>query len=153
MRAITKLFLLTITLLSIQVQANTGNQTNEMNQNLFGEYGIHLFFNEKEFVDDLIIGRDRAGNLHGTMYVPNDFDGDISNIVVTDETIIFDLFVPKNSSRPTDLIFHYEGKFFNKDLKQIVGFVTIKGQSDFVASFIALKRNCILHCRPSIEEQ
>lgn len=104
-------------------------------------YGIHLFFNEQEFVDVLVINKDANGVLTGDMHVPNDFDGKVSNLVVKDQKIIFDLFVPKNSSRPVDLIFHYEGKFFDKSLNQMIGFVSIKEQPEFVASFIGFVRN------------
>jgi hypothetical protein len=40
-----------------------------------GEYGIHLFFDEKEFVDTMTISQNAEGNLTGRMDVPNDFSG------------------------------------------------------------------------------
>ncbi|MEA9356240.1 hypothetical protein SHI21_08505 [Bacteriovorax sp. PP10] len=104
-------------------------------------YGIHLYFDEQEFVDILVINKDADGVLTGDMHVPNDFDGKVSNLVVNDEKIVFDLLVPKNSSRPTDLMFHYEGKFFDKSLNQMIGFVSIKGESGFVASFVGFIRD------------
>lgn len=104
-------------------------------------YGIHLYFNEQEFVDILVINKDADGVLTGDMHVPNDFDGKVSNLVVTDEKIIFDLLVPKNASRPTDLMFHYEGKFFDKSLNQMIGFVSIEGEPGFVASFVGFIRD------------
>jgi hypothetical protein len=105
-----------------------------------GEYGIHLFFNETEFIDTMTISQNEEGKLLGEMLVPNDFDGKLENIHLKGKSIRFDLFVPKNTSRPKDLIFHYEGVFHAKDYKQIIGFVTLKGQTDFVCSFTGFKR-------------
>lgn len=103
-------------------------------------YGIHLFFDEKEFVDVLVLNKDESGVLVGDMHVPNDFDGKVTNLILNEQEISFDLLVPKNSSRPTDLIFHYEGKFFDKSLNQMTGFVSIKGEAGFVASFVGFAR-------------
>lgn len=105
-----------------------------------GEYGVHLFFNEKEFIDVMTLHQNEAGEIIGKMYVPNDFSGKIHNIKLAGRNLSFDLFVPRNSARPKDLIFHYEGIFFKKDYEQLIGFVTIKGDSDFVASFTGFKR-------------
>lgn len=105
-----------------------------------GEYGIHLFFNEQEFIDVLQIYTYDTKNLHGHMHVPNDFDGETSAITVDGLKIEFDLFVPKNESRPNDLMFHYVGEFFDSSYKQMKGFVTLKGEKDFVASFIGFRR-------------
>lgn len=106
-------------------------------------YGLHLFFNEKEFVDVLTI-QDKFAHfgepIGGTMHVPNDFDGEIIDGVIRENKITFDLLVPKNSARPEDLLFHYEGTFFDKKREQIIGFVTIKNQPGFVASFVAFLR-------------
>lgn len=105
-----------------------------------GVYGLHLFFNEQEFVDVLTFSKTESGQLKGHMDVPNDFAGDIENINLQGQEITFDLFVPKNSSRPQDLIFHYRGTFFSGDHRQLIGYVTIKGQNAFVASFTAFLR-------------
>lgn len=122
-------------LVSISV-VHAGNE-----QQPSGEYGLHLFFTETEFVDVLTFKTDQeTGVLTGHMYVPDDFEGYISNFKQIGLKITFDLFVPKNLSRPTDLIFHYTGTFHSKNLKQLIGFVTIKGHKDFVASYIAIKR-------------
>lgn len=102
-------------------------------------YGIHLFFNETEFVDVLTL-KNKKGQLEGEMDVPNDFKGPLKNIQFKDKKITFDLFVPKNSARPRDLIFHYEGQFFDKSRKQLVGYVTLKDSSEFVASFVGFLR-------------
>lgn len=47
-----------------------------------GEYGIHLFFNEKEFVDTMTISQNHEGNLIGDMDVPQDFSGPLKNLKV-----------------------------------------------------------------------
>lgn len=104
-------------------------------------YGIHLFFDEKEFVDILVLNQDESGALTGEMQVPNDFDAKVTELVVKNQEISFDLLVPKNSARPKDLMFHYEGKFFDKSLNQMTGFVSIKGEPGFVASFVGFIRD------------
>ena len=103
-------------------------------------YGLHLFFNEKEFVDVVELSSQQPGQAAGMMHVPNDFDGPLANIVQTPQKISFDVLVPRNSARPQDLIFHYEGTFFDATHKQITGFVTIRGQAAFIASFVAFLR-------------
>ncbi|MGZ3653597.1 MAG: hypothetical protein ACXVB9_21610 [Bdellovibrionota bacterium] len=102
-----------------------------------GTFGLHLFFDEKEFVDVLTVSRTGAGALHAHMSVPNDFEGDINVISEQGNTLVFDLPVPKNASRP-DLLFHYDGRFFDDSKKQLTGFVTMNGE--FVASFVAFRR-------------
>lgn len=105
-----------------------------------GEYGLHLFFNEKEFVDVLTI--ESHGDLFkGHMHVPDDFDGDIKTISYhsVNQTIEFELFVPKNKARPQDLIFVYKGQYFDDEHKQLIGYVEDK-QGKFIASFVAFKR-------------
>jgi hypothetical protein len=106
-----------------------------------GEYGIHLFFNEQEFIDVLTLQPQNDDSLSGIMYVPNDFEGEISDLKIDELKIQFDLFVPKNSSRPEDLIFQYEGEFFDKSYNQMKGFVTLKNEKEFIASFLGFKRN------------
>jgi hypothetical protein len=103
-------------------------------------YGIHLFFNETEFLDVMVLDKNASGKIEGTMFVPNDFDGKLENIKMTETTISFDLFVPKNAARPEDLIFHYEGQFFDSTKEQLTGYVTIQNQSGFVASFVGFLR-------------
>lgn len=103
-------------------------------------YGIHLFFNETEFIDVLTITQDSNGQLSGHMLVPNDFEGAVTGLQVTGQQIQFDLLVPKNASRPVDLIFHYEARFFDAAQKELIGFVTIKDQNEFVASFTGFLR-------------
>lgn len=105
-----------------------------------GEYGIHLFFNEKEFVDTMTISKNSQGNLVGNMDVPQDFSGPLVNLKIDGLKLEFDLFVPKNSSRPVDLVFHYVGHFFDETHNQLIGFVTIEGSKNFTASFTAFKR-------------
>ena len=102
--------------------------------------GLHLFFNETEYVDVMTLERSN-GKITGTMQVPNDFDGTLDNVTIQGLEISFDLFVPKNSARPQDLVFHYKGKFFDSSLKQLTGYVTIKDQPGFVASFVAFLRD------------
>ncbi len=103
-------------------------------------FGIHLYFDEKEYVDTLTLTSDDAGQFTGDMHVPNDFDGPLENLTVTQDRLAFDLLVPKNGSRPTDLVFHYEGRFFDASQSQLTGFVTIKDELPFVAAFVAFKR-------------
>ncbi|MBS1960957.1 MAG: hypothetical protein JST04_01985 [Bdellovibrionales bacterium] len=111
-------------------------------------YGLHLFFDEKEYVDVLTL-RSIDGKVAGHMSVPNDFEGDLENVVyhapqphlgIRFPTIEFDLRVPKNKSRPQDMTFHYAGEFFNGDLRQLSGFVSMGGGKKFVASFVAFLR-------------
>lgn len=104
-------------------------------------YGIHLFFNETEFVDVLTISTDANGTMTGHMFVPNDFEGAIENIHGSELSISFDLFVPKNLARPTDLVFHYKGQFFDKSRRHIIGYVTLKNEDQFLASFTGFIRN------------
>lgn len=108
--------------------------------NEVGEYGIHLFFDEREFVDVMTVAKNPEGLLEGRMFVPQDFEGSLLNLKIDGLKIEFDLFVPKNSSRPNDLIFHYVGQFFDQKREQLTGFVTIKGSTDFTASFVGFKR-------------
>lgn len=129
-----------ILLLSILVSI-TGTLCQASQDNLIGEYGLHLFFNETEFVDVLTFSQNSDQSLSGHMHVPNDFDGDIENIQLSGNDIEFELFVPKNQVRPEDLIFHYKGQFFGDNKQQLIGYVTLKGQEEFVASFVAFKRS------------
>jgi hypothetical protein len=117
-------------------------------------YGLHLFFDEREFVDVLTLELLPDGTLRGHMSVPKDFEGDLTNIrfeqgdKVYDSVpphIAFDLFVPKNAARPKDLVFHYEGYFFDQNLSELSGFVSLASRptgpsADFVASFVAFLR-------------
>lgn len=103
-------------------------------------YGLHLFFDEREFVDVLSLKNEAGGPLSGHMSVPNDFEGDLLNLKLEGNELGFDLFVPKNSSRPQDLVFHYQGRYFDQAQRQIIGYVTLKDQPDFVASFVAFLR-------------
>lgn len=106
-----------------------------------GTYGLHLFFNEKEFVDVIRITKSPGGQLVGDMVVPNDFSGKLLNIKTGDRQMTFDLFVPKNSARPKDLVFSYRLLFFDHSYNQFVGFVNLHGQESFVASFVGFKRS------------
>lgn len=103
-------------------------------------YGIHLFFDEKGFVDVLTLKSNSDGTVEGTMHVPNDFDGKVENLVLGTNSVSFDLFVPKNLGRPNDLVFHYDGRFFDSSRKQIIGFVELKGDTQFLASFTGFLR-------------
>ncbi len=103
-------------------------------------YGIHLYFDEKEFVDEMTISHSETGELSGRMHVPNDFDGDLENLKIKNNEIAFDLLVPRNAARPKDLVFQYRGQFFDQSRNQLIGFVTTKSEKDFVASFIAFRR-------------
>ena len=105
-----------------------------------GTFGLHLFFDEKEFVDVLILRTKGDGTLSGHMSVPNDFEGEIQEIHLIGDRISFDLPVPKNAARPQDLLFHYEGTFFPGSRDQFNGFVTLKAKPGFVASFVAFRR-------------
>jgi hypothetical protein len=102
-------------------------------------FGIHLFFNEKEFVDTLYLVKAADGTLHGTMNVPNDFEGSVENLTETATNLVFDLPVPKNATRPA-MVFHYEGRFFDAGHRQLTGFVTMKGTNEFVAAFVGFPR-------------
>lgn len=104
-------------------------------------YGIHLYFDETEFIDVLIVNKFADGAIKGEMQVPNDFTGVIQNVKIAGQKITFDLLVPKNLSRPTDLMFHYEGQFFDATQTQLIGFVNIRDQPGFVASFTGFLRN------------
>ena len=108
--------------------------------NLSGDYGLHLFFNEKEFVDVMSIETNEKGEITGEMFVPDDFDGKLLNIKHDGLKLTFDLFVPKNRARAVDLIFHYKLQFHAQDAKEFIGFVTLKDETDFVASFVGFKR-------------
>ncbi len=103
-------------------------------------YGIHLYFNEQEFVDVLTLTRNSDGSLTGEMHVPNDFDGKITNVLMFGGGISFDLFVPKNAGRPQDLMFHYSGRFFDGSEEQLIGFVKADNDKEFVASFVGFIR-------------
>ena len=103
-------------------------------------YGIHLFFNETEFIDLLTIEKSELGFTVGHMSVPDDFEGAVTNLQIVGLKITFDLLVPKNNSRPQDMIFHYEGTFFDSTLAQVTGYVTLKNQTDFIASFVGFLR-------------
>lgn len=104
-------------------------------------YGIHLFFDESEFIDILTIHTLATGLQSGEMVVPNDFTGPIKNVKNEELKFSFDLFVPRNMSRPKDLVFHYEGQYFDATRTQMIGFVTIKDQPGFVASFTGFLRD------------
>ena len=123
-----KYLLLALTALLMQTASAADSNTRT--------YGIHLFFNEKEFVDVLTI----TGRSSGTMHVPNDFDGKIENLLMFGGGIAFDLFVPKNASRPTDMVFHYRGFFFDESEKQLHGDVSMDDGKTFVATFVGFLR-------------
>ena len=103
-------------------------------------YGLHLFFNEREFVDVLTLRESELGLVSGHMFVPDDFAGEIENLLSFGGGISFDLLVPKNASRPEDMYFQYSGRFFDLGRRQITGFVTLRGTNEFIASFVAFLR-------------
>lgn len=103
-------------------------------------YGIHLHFNETEFVDVMTLEQADGGGLTGHMYVPNDFDGKLDHLTQDKNHLSFDLLVPKNASRPKDLVFHYDVQFFNSAQEQLTGYVTIRGGPGFVASLVGFVR-------------
>ncbi len=106
-----------------------------------GLYGMHLFFNEKEFIDTVQIVRLPNGQLTGHMDVPQDFKGKLLNIQFQGQRmVVFDLVVPKNPSRPQEMIFNYKLLFFDSSHNQFIGFVTIKNQPGFTASFVGFKK-------------
>lgn len=106
-----------------------------------GTYGIHLYFDEKEFVDVLTVEKLNEGMFSGMMHVPNDFDGTIEAIHVDGQKLAFDLPVPKNAARPKDLVFRYSATFFDASFRQLVGFVTLANEPGFIASFVGFRRN------------
>lgn len=132
--------LLILIAVTLSCLASSNGHASDANQSL-QTYGIHLYFNETEFVDVMSINEIKPAVFEGSMHVPNDFDGKLENIHVNGLEISFDLFVPKNSARPQDLIFHYKGFYFDVSKTQLMGFVTIKGTQNFVASFVGFKRN------------
>ncbi len=135
-----KYILLALSLLLTTHSANAVNVDTSLNPTVVKKtYGLHLFFNEQEFVDVLTIEEGMCV-LQGHMSVPNDFEGDIENIVKVGNKLEFDLLVPKNAARPNDMIFHYSGTFFDSDEKQLIGYVTLKDDSKFIASFTAFQR-------------
>lgn len=105
-----------------------------------GTYGLHLFFNEKEFVDIIRITKRPDGQLSGDMIVPNDFNGKLLNIKTSERQMTFDLFIPKNSARPKDMVFSYRLLFFDNSHNQFVGFANLQGQPTFIGSFVGFKR-------------
>jgi hypothetical protein len=110
-----------------------------------GTYGLHLFFDEKEFIDVLEL-RTRPSSIgdqsiiDGTMIVPDDFTGEFRNGKLDGLNLNFELLVPKNAARPNDLIFVYHLRFFDLSRAQFNGFVTLKDDPKFVASFVGFKR-------------
>lgn len=117
-----------------------------------GTYGLHLFFNEKEYIDVLTLSRlgfgGPNGTLTGKMDVPNDFTGNLLNIKVDGRRIEFDLVVPKNPSRPREMLFHYVGQFYDDNHNQMIGYVVSQQrvlgkapQMQFIASFVAFRRS------------
>lgn len=103
-------------------------------------YGLHLFFDEKEFVDVLKLKTLGHSVCLGHMSVPDDFEDDISNCISTGLDITFDLLVPRNSSRTKDMVFEYHGRFFDRTHKQMIGYVKLKRTERFIASFVAFER-------------
>lgn len=94
-------------------------------KNLEGNFKIHLFFGDTApFVDDLSVQVSPEGKVTGRMHVPNDFDADIENITFNGSDLKFDILVPKNPSRPVDLVFRYESKIYSTEANQYAGFVT-----------------------------
>ena len=131
---------LTLLTLAAVTPAQAGTTTTAAQADITGHYGLHLFFDEKDNVDVLTISRDEQGALTGHMHVPNDFDAPVLNVEEKEGLLTFDLPVPKNSHRPVDLLFHYEARVFDASKKQLAGFVTLKGEKAFVASFVAFRR-------------
>lgn len=134
---------LTLTLLTLAYAgaASAADITGPSAQaDITGQYGLHLFFDEKDNVDVLTLRRNESGALEGRMHVPNDFEADVLNVEEKDGLLTFDLPVPKNAHRPVDLLFHYEARIFDDSKRQLAGFVTLKGEKDFVASFVMFRR-------------
>ncbi len=103
-------------------------------------YDIYLYFDETEFVDTLSLSHSPDGELQGHMVVPNDFEGDVENLEVSAGQIEFDLFVPHNSARPKDLIFHYRADFRDSSHQVFEGNVTLRGERKFIARFRGVRR-------------
>jgi hypothetical protein len=80
------------------------------------------------------------GELTGEMIVPNDFSGPLLNIQSDGQKLTFSVLVPKNTARPVDLVFDYEAQYFDDSKEQMIGYVRIQGRPEFVASFVAFKR-------------
>ena len=116
---------------------------------LAGKYRLHLFFGDtKPFLDELVVRVSPEGRVTGRMHVPDDFDADIENVSFDGlgRRLVFDLLVPKNKSRPVDLVFRYEAFLFPGDATRLAGFARIV-KSDgnpvspppYVASFVAFR--------------
>ena len=133
------LLILTLVLSSLSVHSKDSTLVDGDNK-IIGTYGMHLFFNETEFVDVLKLTYNYKGEIIGSMDVPNDFSGPILDAELSGNQLNFDLLVPKNSARPKDLIFHYNLTYFDESRNQFMGFVTLKGEKDFIASFVGFKR-------------
>jgi hypothetical protein len=111
-------------------------------------FGIHLFFDEKEFVDVMTLETSADGKITGAMHVPNDFDAELTDIGIYHTYFRFRLLVPKNSARPHDLVFVYSGFFNDTDRKQMHGKVEVipqlpdgtDGQPQQIAVFVGFKR-------------
>lgn len=105
---------------------------------LTGRYDLHLYFDEKPFLDYVTLQADGAGRIIGTMHVPNDFDAPIEKFEIADRRFFFEILVPKNSYRPKDLRFRYEGEFFDDTFTVFTGFVKDAESKDksFIASFL-----------------
>lgn len=95
-------------------------------ESLDGKYNLYLYFGDTAaFTDTLTLETDKKGEITGEMQVPNDFDGKISKARFKDNRLSFQLLIPKNASRPVDLLFQYDLEAFPKDSSKMVGFAKI----------------------------
>lgn len=100
-----------------------------------GQYDIHLYFDEKPFLDTMVLFIDQD-KVKGEMHVPNDFDASIDHFVLNGLNFSFEILVPKNPSRPKDFHARYEGKFYDATMQTFAGFATVVEDNSFMASFV-----------------
>lgn len=115
---------------------------------LTGSYDLQLYFgNSKPFLDAVHLERGSDFKLKGDMHVPDDFDAPLLNLASDERSVRFEVLVPKNLSRPEDMVFLYEGTISPHDTTKFAGHVTLTQvgqatleQPEYVASFLMFKK-------------
>lgn len=137
-----------VALVLVLLSARLTHAAEILPQRLAGSYRLHLYFGDtKPFLDDVRLDVSPAGAITGLMHVPGDFDAKVEAAALSGTRLTFEILVPKNASRPVDLVFRYEAEIFREDPSHLAGFASIV-RSDgkpvapgaYVASFLMFRK-------------
>ena len=112
-------YIKTLSLMALSLTATAGTIFS-------GDYKLNLYFGDSPpFTDTIHVSHSQSGLPSGTMHVPNDFDAILDGLTKFEDTVVFTVLVPKNASRPDDMVFRYIANIFAPDSNSLAGFVDL----------------------------